>query len=62
VKGQDFSIEEMIFFLKEKGLAIHKLPERLEILEEFPQLVDGQKVDKISLKKMILDKITSSPP
>jgi 2,3-dihydroxybenzoate-AMP ligase len=61
VKGEDFSFEEMIFFLKERGLAIHKLPERLEIMEEFPQLVDGQKVDKISLKKMILDKITSSP-
>ena len=42
-------------------MAIHKLPERLEVMEEFPQLVDGQKVDKISLKKMILNKITPSP-
>ncbi|MGD8228277.1 MAG: AMP-binding protein [Desulfobacteraceae bacterium] len=61
VKRQAFTFEEMISFLKEKGLAIHKLPERLEVVEEFPQLVDGQKVDKISLKKMILDKITPSP-
>ena len=61
VKGQDFSFEEMSSFLKGKGLAIHKHPERLEVMEGFPQLVDGQKVDKILLKKMIIDKITSSP-
>ena len=54
-KGQAFSFEEMSFFLREKGLAIHKHPERLEIIEEFPQLVDGQKVDKITLKKMIIE-------
>jgi non-ribosomal peptide synthetase component E (peptide arylation enzyme) len=60
VKGQDFGFEEMSSFLKGKGLAIHKHPERLEVMEEFPQLVDGQKVDKISLKKMIIDKITPS--
>ena len=56
VKGQDFTFDEMSSFLKEKGLAIHKLPEWLEVMEEFPQLVDGQKVDKISLKKMILER------
>jgi non-ribosomal peptide synthetase component E (peptide arylation enzyme) len=56
VKGQDFTFDEMSSFLKRKGLAIHKHPERLEVMEEFPQLVDGQKVDKISLKKMILEK------
>ncbi len=61
VKGQDFTFEEMSSFLRGKGLAIHKLPERLEVMEEFPLLVDGQKVDKMSLKKMILDKITPSP-
>jgi non-ribosomal peptide synthetase component E (peptide arylation enzyme) len=58
VKGQDVTFEEMLSFLKEKGLAIHKLPERLEVMEEFPQLVDGQKVDKMSLKKMIMEKLT----
>jgi non-ribosomal peptide synthetase component E (peptide arylation enzyme) len=57
VKGQDVTFEEMSSFLKGEGLAIHKHPERLEVMEEFPQLVDGQKVDKISLKKRILDKI-----
>ncbi len=56
VKGQDFTFEDMSSFLKGKGLAIHKLPERLEVMEGFPQLVDGQKVDKMSLKKMIMEK------
>jgi non-ribosomal peptide synthetase component E (peptide arylation enzyme) len=58
VKGQDFTFEGMSSFLKEKGLAIHKLPERLEVMKAFPQLADGQKVDKITLKKKILEKIT----
>ncbi len=56
-EGKDLAFDEIIFFLKEKGLAIHKLPERLEVFNRFPQLVDGQKVDKISLKKIILERI-----
>jgi 2,3-dihydroxybenzoate-AMP ligase len=56
-KKQRFEFEEMTSFLKEKGLAVHKLPERLEVFERFPQLVDGQKVDKISLKKLVINNI-----
>ena len=52
-----FAFDEMSTFLKGKGLAIHKLPERLEKMAEFPQLVDGQKIDKISIRKRILEKI-----
>ena len=53
VQGQEFDFEEMISFLRDKGLAVHKLPERLEVLEELPTLADGQKFDK----KMLADKI-----
>lgn len=53
LEGQDLAFEEMTAFLREKGLAVHKLPERLEVFDQFPQLVDGQKVDKMSLKKVI---------
>ncbi|MBW1736903.1 MAG: AMP-binding protein [Deltaproteobacteria bacterium] len=60
VPGDSLSFEEMVEFLRAKGLAIHKLPERLEILDEFPHLADGQKVDKISLKKMILKRLDSA--
>jgi non-ribosomal peptide synthetase component E (peptide arylation enzyme) len=51
VPGESLTFEEMIAFLKAKGLAVHKLPERLVVMEQFPHLVDGQKVDKIGLKK-----------
>ncbi len=51
--------DEIISFLKEKGLAVHKLPERLEVMDELPQLVEGQKVDRVSLEKMILEKMAS---
>ncbi len=53
-KNRAFEFQEMSIFLKEKGLAIHKLPERLEVMDEFPQLVDGQKIDKITLKEKVL--------
>jgi non-ribosomal peptide synthetase component E (peptide arylation enzyme) len=54
---QRFEFEEMTSFLREKGLAVHKLPERLEVFAQFPELVDGQKVDKISLKKQLIKNI-----
>jgi len=57
--GETFTSEEMISFLTKKGLAVFKLPERLELMEQFPQLVDGQKVDKISLTKKIVKKVES---
>lgn len=57
VENHRFGFEEMTSFLREKGLAVHKLPERLEVFEQFPQLVDGQKVDKRSLKEKVMMKI-----
>jgi non-ribosomal peptide synthetase component E (peptide arylation enzyme) len=56
VPGQSLSFEEMITFLKTKGLAVHKLPERLVVMAQFPHLADGQKVDKIALKQMVIEK------
>jgi non-ribosomal peptide synthetase component E (peptide arylation enzyme) len=57
VAGEVFTFEEMTTFLKGQGLAVHKLPERLEVMDRFPQLVDGQKVDKITLSKGVIEKI-----
>jgi non-ribosomal peptide synthetase component E (peptide arylation enzyme) len=56
VVGNVISFEEMTSYLQNKGLAVHKLPERLMVMEQFPQLADGQKVDKITLRNMILEK------
>ncbi len=57
VVGNVISFEEMTSYLKNKGLAVHKLPERLMVMEQFPQLADGQKVDKITLRNMILEEL-----
>jgi non-ribosomal peptide synthetase component E (peptide arylation enzyme) len=50
----------MITFLKEKGLAVHKLPEALHVLDRFPQLVEGQKVNKIALKETMIERMKKS--
>ena len=55
--GQTFTFEEMVEFLKGKQLAMFKLPERLEVVDEFPAVGDSGKVNKETLKKMIKEKV-----
>ncbi len=55
--GETFTFEEMVSFLKEKQLAMFKLPERLEVVSEFPAVGDSGKVNKETLKKMIKEKV-----
>jgi non-ribosomal peptide synthetase component E (peptide arylation enzyme) len=55
--GQDFSFEDMVEFLKGKKLAMYKLPERLEVVPEFPAVGDSGKVNKETLKKEIAEKV-----
>lgn len=62
VPGESMTFEEMIAFLKTKDLAVHKLPEKMVVMGEFPHLVDGQKVDKMALKKMVLETATTGAP
>lgn len=57
--GQGFTFDEMIAFLKEKQIATYKLPERLEVVPEFPAVGDSGKVNKETLKKDIAEKIKS---
>ena len=47
----------MIEFLKGKKLAMFKLPERLEVVSEFPAVGDSGKVNKETLKKEIAAKV-----
>lgn len=56
-KGQTFAFEEMVEFLKSKKLAMFKIPERLEIVSEFPAVGDSGKVNKEALKKDIAEKV-----
>lgn len=55
--GQEFTFEEMVSFLREKGIATYKLPERLEIMEKFPMLSDAQKISKRELTASVTQKL-----
>jgi len=55
--GQTFSFDEMVAFLKEKGIAGFKLPERLEIIDKMPTVSDGAKLDKKTLTQDIAAKL-----
>ena len=59
-QGEEFTFEEMVDFLKGKQLAMYKLPERLEIVGEFPAVGDSGKVNKETLKKDIAEKVKAS--
>jgi non-ribosomal peptide synthetase component E (peptide arylation enzyme) len=52
-KGQEIGFAEIIAFLKEKRLAMFKLPERLEIVSELPIVGDSGKVDKKVLRRQL---------
>lgn len=55
--GRKLAFDEMISFLKEKGIASYKLPERMEIVEGLPMVGGGQKVDKKRLERDIAGKV-----
>ncbi len=55
-KGQGFSFEEMVSFLRKKNMAAFKFPERLEIIDAMP-MAGEQKVDKKLLRQLIADKL-----
>ncbi len=55
-KGKTFTFEKMVSYLKGKGVATFKLPERLELVDEIP-LSEGKKPAKNILKKDIETKL-----
>lgn len=55
--GKDFTFDEMVSFLKSKDIAMFKLPEHLEIVEQFPAVGDSGKVNKETLKKDIRERL-----
>jgi len=54
--GKVLKFEDMVAFLKEKGIAPFKIPERMEVLDALPMVADGQKVDKKLLAKLAAEK------
>ena len=57
MKGETFTFDEMISFLKQKNIAPFKMPERLELIDTFPTVADGYKVDKKVLRQDIAQKL-----
>jgi len=53
--GETITLEEIISYLREKDIAIYKLPERLEIIDVMPRNAIN-KIEKNKLKKMLLEK------
>jgi non-ribosomal peptide synthetase component E (peptide arylation enzyme) len=54
--GEDFTFEEMISYLRSKKIALYKLPERLEILDELP-LRHHHKIAKAELRQDLICKL-----
>ena len=57
--GQDITFDEMVDFLKQKKLAMYKLPEKMVIMESLPTVGDSGKIDKKVLKKEVEEMIKS---
>ncbi len=57
-KGRSFCFDDMVGYLKQKGFAAFKLPERLENIDAMP-MAGEQKVDKKLLRQQIADKLKS---
>ncbi len=55
--GEMITLEETVSFLKQRGLATVKLPERLEIVDSLPMTASG-KVRKVALREDVTNKLT----
>lgn len=54
---EQFTLDEMVDYLKSKKIAMFKLPERLEVVEALPLVGESGKIDKKAMAKMIADKL-----
>lgn len=45
--GETITLEEIVAFMKEKGLAVYKIPERLEIIDAIPRNPVGKIMKKV---------------
>ena len=53
--GENITLEEIIRYLKEKDIAVYKLPERLEMIDVMPRNALN-KIEKNKLKKILWEK------
>jgi non-ribosomal peptide synthetase component E (peptide arylation enzyme) len=53
--GENVTLEEIIGYLKEKDIAVYKLPERLETIDVMPRNALN-KIEKNKLKEILWEK------
>lgn len=58
-RGQQPSVGELKTFLRERGIAAYKIPDRIEFVKAFPQTGVG-KVSKKDLRKAIAERLQST--
>jgi cyclohexanecarboxylate-CoA ligase len=57
-EGQAITLSEIVAFLERHELARHKLPERLELVSEFPMTPSG-KIQKYRLRELVAERISA---
>jgi cyclohexanecarboxylate-CoA ligase len=57
-EGQAITLSEIVAFLERHELARHKLPERLELVSEFPMTPSG-KIQKYRLREIVAERISA---
>ena len=57
-EGETLALEDLISFMKEKGVAVYKLPERLEVVDAIPRNPVGKALKK-DLRADIVQKLES---
>jgi len=56
VKGKEVDFQEIVYYLKDKGMAVFQLPERIEIVSGWP-LTPVNKIDKRRLRAYVTTKL-----
>ena len=56
-KGEKFTFDEMVDYLKSKKIAMFKFPERLEVMDTLPLVGESGKIDKKAMAKLMADKL-----
>ncbi len=56
-EGEQFTLDEMVDYLKSKKIAMFKLPERLEVMDILPLVGESGKIDKKAMAKLMADKL-----
>ena len=56
-RGEALTFDEMASFFRERHVALYKIPERLELIQELPLVAGGNKINKRKLEEEIKTKL-----